>query len=167
MVIAGILMLIFGSFQNVWLPYLFKEKNLDISIRRVYKIIGLFAFISSFAGVGFYLLVYIMGNYFIDKIYLNSLGFLWILVIAVFFQIAGMFIAGFYQIFEKNHISVPINIGAAGFNIAMNYYLIAKYQLTGAAMATALISLILFLTHFTLVHYYKNRGNYGEYFTNH
>lgn len=167
MVITGILMLIFGSFQNVWLPYLFKEKNLDISIRRVYKIIALFAFISALAGMGFYPLVYIMGNYFIDKIYLNSLGFLWILVIAVFFQIAGMFIAGFYQIFEKNHISVTISIGAAGLNIAMNYYLIAKYQLLGAAIATSLISFMLFAMHFTLVHYYKNKGNYGEYFTNH
>lgn len=167
MVITGTLMLIFNSFQNVWLPYLFKEKNLDISIGRVYKIIILFAGISTLAGLGFYPLVYILGNYFIDRIYLDSLGFLWLLVIAVFFQIVGMFIAGFYQIFEKNHISVPINIGAGFLNIAMNYYLIAKYQLLGAAIATALISFMLFAIHFTLVHFYKNRRNFGEYFSTH
>ena len=164
-IITSIIMVVFNSFQNIWLPFLFKEKDLNISFKRIYKIIILFAAVSAVAGAIFYLLVYVLANNFIDKVYLSSLEFLWILVIAVFFQTAGMFIAGFYQIFEKNYISMPVNIGAAGINIALNYYLIAQYQLRGAAIATALISFMLFLIHFTLVHYYKNKGSYGEYFS--
>lgn len=165
MVIVGILMLVFSSFQNVWLPYLFKEKNLDISFKRVYKIIFIFLGVSVVIGTAMYVLVYIMANYFIEYSYIKSLDFLWVLVLATFFQIAGMSISGFYQIFEKNYISVPINILAGVLNIYMNYYFIEHYGLLGAAISTALISFMLFVLHFYLVHYYRKKGDYGEYFT--
>ena len=166
-VVVGILMIVFTSFQNVWLPYFFKEKNLDISFKRVYKIILIFLGASVVIGLGIYILVYILANYFIGYSYIKSLDFLWVLVVATFFQIAGMFIAGFYQIFEKNHISVPINILAGVLNIYMNYYFIEYYGLLGAAISTALISFMLFMLHFCLVHHYRKKGNYGEYFTKH
>jgi O-antigen/teichoic acid export membrane protein len=165
MVIIGILMLVFQSFQSVWLPYLFKEKNLDVSFQRVYKIIFIFLGVSVVIGVGIYGLVYILANYFIEYSYIKSLDFLWVLVLASFFQIAGMITAGFYQIYEKNHISVPINMLAGVLNIYMNYYFIEYYGLLGAAISTALISFILFVLHFYLVHYYRKKGDYGEYFT--
>ena len=165
MVMISILMMIFGTFQNVWLPYLFKEKNLDISFKRVYKIIFLFLGISAGMGIVLYFLVYILSNYFIKPSYIKSLDFLWILIIATFFQIAGGLIAGFYQIFEKNHISTPVNILAGGLNIYLNYYFIAKYGLTGAAISTLLISFLLFTIHFSLVHYYRAKGGYSEYFS--
>ena len=165
MVIVGILMLIFNSFMNVWFPFLFKEVNLDISFKRTYKIIIIFLGISLLAGLGFYILVYILSNYFIEYSYIKSLDFLWILVLASFFQIAGMFIASYYQIFEKNHLSVPINILAGVLNIYLNYYFIEKYGIKGAAISTLIISFLLFLIHFNLVHYYKKLGCYSEYFS--
>ncbi|MFM2484525.1 lipopolysaccharide biosynthesis protein [Celerinatantimonas yamalensis] len=165
MVIIGILMLVFQSFQNVWLPYFFKEKNLDLSFQRAYKIILIFFGVSVIMGISFYGLVYILANYFIDHSYIKSLGFLWLLVFASFFQIAGMTIAGFYQIFEKNHIVVPINILAGIINIFMNYYFIERYGILGSALSTVLISVMLFFVHFYLVNFYRKRGNYGEYFT--
>lgn len=165
MVIIGILMLVFSSFQNVWLPYLFKEKNLDVSFKRVYKIIFIFLGVSVVIGIGFYGLVYILTSYFIEYSYIKSLDFLWVLVLASFFQIAGMITAGFYQIYEKNHISIPINILAGVLNIYMNYYFIEHYGLLGAAISTALISFMLFALHFSLVHYYRKKGDYGEYYT--
>jgi len=165
MVIISILMIVFHSFQNVWLPYLFKEKNLDVSFQRVYKIILIFLGVSVSIGICFYGLVYILANYFIEHSYIKSLEFLWVLVLASFFQIAGMIIAGFYQIFEKNYISVPINVLAGVLNIYMNYYFIEHYGLLGAALSTALISFMLFVLHFSLVHYYRKKGDYGEYFT--
>lgn len=167
MAIIGILMLIFQSFQNVWLPYLFKEKNLDISFKRVYKIIWIFLGVSIVAGIGFYGLIYILANYFIEYSYIRSLEFIWILVLASFFQIAGMTVAGFYQIFEKNHISVPVNIMAGILNIWMNYYFIGLYGLIGAAISTAIISFLLFIIHFRMVHYYKIQGVYDEYSSKH
>jgi O-antigen/teichoic acid export membrane protein len=165
MVIVGILMLMHGSFQNVWLPYLFKEKNLDISFKRVYKIIGIFFIVAPVMGISFYALIYILTNHFIEYSYIKSLDFLWVLVLAYFFQIAGMIVAGFYQIFEKNYISVPINIGAGILNIWMNYYFIDMYGLMGAAISTALISFTLFLIHFSTVHFYRKKGGYSEYFS--
>ena len=165
MVIIGILMLIFTSFQNVWLPYLFKEKNLDISFHRVYRIIFIFLGVSIVVGIGLYALVYILSNYFIEHSYIKTLDFLWLLVLASFFQMAGMITAGFYQIYEKNHISVPINILAGALNIYMNFYFIGYFGLLGAAISTALISFILFVLHFYLVHYYRKKGDFGEYFT--
>jgi len=167
MVVIGILMLVFQSFQNVWLPYLFKEKNLDISFVRVYKIIFIFLGVSLAIGIGLYGLVYILASYYIEYSYIESLEFLWVLVLASFFQIAGMLMACFYQIFEKNHISVPINITAGFINIYINYYFIDHFGLLGAALSTAIISFMLFGLHFYLVHFYKKKGNYGEYFTKH
>lgn len=166
-VVIGILMLVFQSFQNVWLPYLFRERNLDISFVRVYKIIVIFFGISLTVGIGLYGLVYILTTYFIEYSYIESLNFLWVLVLASFFQMAGMLIASFYQIFEKNHISVPINIIAGFINISINYYFIEHLGLLGAAISTAIISIMLFGAHFYLVHFYKKKGNYGEYFTKH
>ncbi|CAG8998573.1 MAG: hypothetical protein CENE_00524 [Candidatus Celerinatantimonas neptuna] len=165
MVIISILMLVFQSFQNVWLPYFFKEKNLDLSFQRTYKITLIFFGVSVIMGIGFYGLVYILATYFINHLYIESLAFLWLLVFASFFQIAGMTMAGFYQIYEKNHIVVPINILAGGINIIMNFYFIKQYGILGAALSTALISVMLFIVHFYLVHFYRNKGNYGEYFT--
>lgn len=166
MVIVGILMLMHGSFQNVWLPYLFKEKNLDISFKRVYKIIGIFFIVAPVMGISFYALIYLLTNHFIEYSYIKTLDFLWVLVLASFFQIAGMIVAGFYQIFEKNYISVPINIGAGILNIWMNYYFIDMYGLMGAAISTAFISFILFIIHFSTVHSYRKKGDYSEYFSN-
>ena len=165
MVIVGILMLIFNSFQKVWLPYLFKEKNLDISYKRVYKIIVIFFGVSLLAGISFYVLVYYLTNYFIEHSYIKSLSFLWLLVLASFFQISGMSVAGFYQIFEKNYICVPVNLAASLLNIGLNYYFIQRYALMGAALSTAIISLILFSIHFALVHYYRKKGGYIEYYS--
>ena len=162
-IISGVLLMIFGSFQSIWLPYFFKEKNLDTSFRRVYKIIILYGCGSIVAGVGLYALVYLLANYFIDPIYLSSLKFLWLLLFAVSFQVFGMLIAGFYQIFEKNYVSVPINIGAGLLNIQLNYYFVENLQLLGAALSTVIVSVLLFVVHFSLVHFYKNRGSYGEY----
>ncbi|MFM2482355.1 lipopolysaccharide biosynthesis protein [Celerinatantimonas sp. YJH-8] len=164
-VIVNILMLIFYSFQSVWLPYFFKEKNLDISFKRAYKIIFIFFGISILLGGAFYALVYILATYFIQPIYIKSLSFLWLLVLASFFQIAGMMMTGFYQIYEKSYIAVPVNTLSGVLNIVMNYYFTNKYGILGAALSTAIISIILFVAHFGLVNFYKGRGNYGEYFT--
>jgi O-antigen/teichoic acid export membrane protein len=165
MVIVGTFSLVFHSFQNVWFPYLFKEKNLDVTIKRIYKFIGLFLILGIFLGVGFYFIVYILTEYFISKIYLMSLDFLWILVIAVYFQISGMLMAGLYQIFEKNHVAVPVNLIAGAVNILLNYYLISEMGLVGAALSTAIISFVLFIFHFFMVHYYKNKGLGDEYYS--
>ena len=165
MVMVGILMMIFGVFQNVWLPYFFKEKNLDRSFKRVYKIIFLFLSISIAMGIGLHFLVYILSNYFIEYSYIKSLDFLWILVVASFFQICSMIMGGFYQIFEISYIGVPINILAGALNIYLNYHFIVKYGLIGAAVSTLLISFLLFMIHFSLVHYYRIRGSHSEYFS--
>jgi len=165
MIIIGILMLVFSSFQSVWLPYLFKEKNLDVSFKRVYKIIFIFLGVSVAIGICLYGVVYILANYFIEYSYIKSLEFLWLLVLASFFQIAGMLASGFYQIYEKNYIATPINILVGVLNIYMNYYFIEHYGLLGAAISTAIISFMLFVLHFYLVHYYRKKGDYGEYFT--
>ena len=162
--VVNILMLIFYSFQSAWLPYFFKEKNLNVSFQRTYKIISIFFIISIISGILFYIIIYTLANHLIDHIYIKSLNFLWLLVLASFFQIAGMLMTGFYQIYEKNHIALPVNTFAGIINILMNYYLIKLYGVSGAAFSTALISIFLFVVHFGLVKFYSTKGNYGEYF---
>ncbi len=163
--VVNILMLIFYSFQSAWLPYFFKEKNLNLSLQRTYKIIFIFFILSIILGILFYIIIDILANNFIDHIYLKSLHFLWLLILASFFQIAGMMMTGFYQIYEKNHIAVPVNTFAGIINILMNYYLIKIFGVAGAALSTALTSISLFIVHFCLVKFYSTRGSYGEYFT--
>lgn len=164
-VIVNILILVFNSFQSVWLPYFFKEKDLDLSFKRTYKIMLIFLGVSVIMGIGLYGVIYILSTYLINPLYIESLNFLWLLVLASFFQIAGMVMTGFYQIYEKNYIAIPVNTLAGGMNILMNYYFINRYGILGAALSTALVSMMLFVAHFGLVQFYKTRGNYGEYFT--
>lgn len=166
MTMVAILMMVFYTFQNVWRPYLFKEKNLDISFSRVYKITAGAFILSIVIGGLLYAIVYILTGSFIEHSYIESLDFLWILVLASFFQMGSMLLGGFYQIFEINYISTPVNIAGGVLNIYLNYYFIDIYGLTGAAISTLIISVILYMTHFFVVHRYKKRGEFGEYYSN-
>ncbi|MGH1406886.1 MAG: lipopolysaccharide biosynthesis protein [Rhodomicrobiaceae bacterium] len=166
MVFISLNLMIFNSVQNAWLPYFFAEKNMMISLKRIYKFIVLFLFLTPVITISIYIVIHVIANNFIDHSYILSLDFLWILMLASFLQVAGMFIAGFYQIFEKNHLVVPINVAVAFGNIALNYILIPQYGLRGAAIATFLVSLLLFILHFSIVHYFiKTIGSSGEYHT--
>lgn len=163
LVVSGALMVLFTSFYTVWLPYHFKEKKLKTSLKRLHKIFFLYLGI----GAGFlffaYSSIFFFGRYFVDQIYLGSLDFLWLLIGAGVFQASVMLLGAFYQIFEKIHIASVVNVFACIGNVSLNFYFVKSFELFGAALATLIISLILFFTHYLICRFYIKKGNFGEY----
>lgn len=158
LVISSIVIVFFTSFQTVWLPYFYKEKVFKVSMQRQIKVIKIVSVIVCIMAVVLYAVVYGLTGYIIESSYSQSLDFLWILILSTGFQVAGMLIAGYYNIFEKNHITVGINILFSLLNVALNYYFVGLFGLIGAAVSTLIVSIGLFVTHFSVVQYYGRKN---------
>jgi len=91
--------------------------------------------------------------YVVDKSYLKATDvILWITL--------GFVARGFYQIFYnvilyegKTNIFMYITFGAGAINLLLNYYLIKIYGMIGAAQATFIVFVMMFITAF----YYANK----------
>lgn len=162
--VCNVLFVLFNSFQGAWWPVIFKEKNLKVSLARIHKNFLFFFGTAALFYISIHPAIIIFTKFGINKDYLNTLDFLWILVLSTFFQICSMLIGSIYEIFEKTYLSVIVNIIFSVINILLNSYLIKIYGLSGAAYATLLVSIGLFVINYSfvrlLINYVKPDGYY-------
>ncbi|MCK9424580.1 MAG: oligosaccharide flippase family protein [Ignavibacteriaceae bacterium] len=157
--LAGIIPMMFMTFQNIWLPHFFKEKNLQVNKEKTFgviiKIALFFFFISLLIILAFkFLLVFQI----IDMKYSKVLYLLPILLLTQIFSAITPLYSNYIVFFEKTFIALFIGVPLAVASIVLNLWLIPKYGLYGAAFSSFLINFgYLIAYYFIVTHLIKKK----------
>jgi O-antigen/teichoic acid export membrane protein len=150
--LAGIIPMMFMTFQNIWLPHFFKEKNLQVNKEKTFgviiKIAVFFFFISLLIILAFkFLLVFQI----IDMKYSKVLYLLPILLLTQIFSAITPLYSNYIVFFEKTFIALFIGVPLAVASIVLNLWLIPKYGLYGAAFSSFLINFSYLIAYYFIV----------------
>ena len=148
---ANIPMILFSPFQNIWLPYFYKEKDIKINLNRTIKIA------SGWIGMTIVMVpilssvIYIISGRFVDISYQKSIIVLCYLLLASGFQIASHLYINFYNLLEINQVLIIISVIMGTLNMTINYLLIPIFGLNGVALSTLIVSAISIVINFLVV----------------
>ncbi|MBT2160346.1 lipopolysaccharide biosynthesis protein [Zobellia barbeyronii] len=154
--IGMVIALLQNSFNQAWVPFFFgklKEDNYDEKVRIV-KISYAYFLLILFLVLVFYLLTPFIYKYFIGSAFTTgSAVVLWILLGYAFNGMYKM-VANYLFYLKKTKLIAYMTLGSAILNLILNYLLIQKNGILGAAQATTITFFVLFLGVFILS--YKN-----------
>ena len=149
--ISSIIPIIFASFQNIWLPFFFKEKNVYQNKEKTKKIIIklalFFLVLAVFIFVGVYF-TFILGI--IRDEYKSILTVLpLILITQICIAITPLF-SNYIVYFERTHIALYTGIPLVFVSIGVNLTLIPIYGIFGAAIASLIINLAYMIMYYVI-----------------
>ncbi|CAM4139245.1 lipopolysaccharide biosynthesis protein [Zobellia nedashkovskayae] len=154
--IGMVIALLQNSFNQAWVPFFFgklKEDNYAEKVRIV-KISYAYFLLILFLVLVFYILTPFIYKYFIGSAFTTgSAVVLWILLGYAFNGMYKM-VANYLFYLKKTKLIAYMTLGSAILNLILNYLLIHKNGILGAAQATTITFFVLFLGVFILS--YKN-----------
>lgn len=152
--LCSVMTTISSSLNNAWCPFYYDDvdNNRWIEINKKSKnYIELFSVLT----IGFILLSrevsYIIG----DNSYWSGINIIPILALAVYFTFMYQFPVNFEFFHKKTKIIALGTVFSGLLNILLNYLLIPKYGMYGAAIATLLSYIALFIAHSIIVYSMK------------
>jgi O-antigen/teichoic acid export membrane protein len=154
--LATIILIVFQSFNFVWLPLFLKEKDMA-TLKRKTKRYTIFMFLALF-GIGFiiFLVVWVALKFkIIPSTY--SGGILLVLPILIFSQIFAALIGlyvNFMTYFEKTYIQVFVGGVISFIGYFLFDYLTSAYLGVGAALALLILNILSFIFYYTRTQYY-------------
>lgn len=155
--LSSVLSTILGALNNSWCPFYYddvSEEKWDKLDRKCRNYIELFTVL----GMGFILLAREVSYLMADEGYHTGINIIPILAIAVYFTFMYQFPVNFEFYFKKTRIIAVGTIAAGGVNIILNFIMIPKWGMYGAALATALSYLGLFIVHWMIVTHMKEKA---------
>jgi O-antigen/teichoic acid export membrane protein len=155
---AAILTSVYTALNNSWTPFYFKylsENDMEGLKKRSNNYIMLYSLVT----VGFLLVFKEVYSVFADSRYWDGMRIIPVLAIGLFFMFIYSFAINYEFYLKKTKRMALITMSAAVLNIVLNYILIGKYQIIGAAYATAVSYLYEFLVHYIYVRKISN-GSY-------
>lgn len=152
--LVSVMSIILNSLNISWCPFYYDDidtKNWDELDIKCKNYIELFTILT----IGFLLLSrevsYVLG----DSSYWDGIKVIPILTMGVYFTFMYQFPVNFEFFYSKTKIIAMGTIGAAVVNIVLNAILIPIWKMYGAALATALAYLVLFVLHYYIVTHMK------------
>lgn len=148
--LSTVLSTVLGALNNSWCPFYYdyiSEEKWDVLKEKSKNYIELFTVL----GVGFLLLSREVSYIMADKRYWSGIDIIPILSIAIYFTFMYQFPVNFEFFHKKTKIIAVGTIGAGVLNIILNAFMIPIWGMYGAAIATALSYLALFLVHYCIV----------------
>ena len=153
-VLAGIIPMMFMTFQNIWLPHFFKEKNLQANKEKTFgvilKIAVFFSLLSILIIITFKLLLVFQ---IIDMRYGKVLYLLPILLVTQIASAITPLYSNYTILFEKTYISLLIGVPLSVVSIVVNLWLIPRYGLYGAAFSSFLVNFCYLISYYFIVAY--------------
>lgn len=148
--IAGIIMIMFSSFQTVFLPFFFKEKDIEKIFNKTKAIVLRMMIIFLVISV-FLIVVTKAALYFniIESKYNAVLLIMPILLLTQIFQAAVHLFSNYIVYFEVVYVGTIAVFFLSILNISLNLILIPRYNICGAAFSALII------TFCSLVFYYN------------
>lgn len=145
--LCGVLTIIYGAFNVAWVPFYYglkKQSNNKEIVAHSKRHLKIFSLIC----VGFILLSYDAYKLIAPVEYWEGMNSMPIFVISIYFGFLYLFPVNFEFFNAKTKLIPIITFVAAGINILIDFLLIPKYGIIGAAVGTMIAHVILFLFHF-------------------
>jgi len=150
--LAGIIPMMFMTFQNIWLPHFFKEKDLQRNKAKTFGVIIKIAAFFLLLAVGIIITFKLLLLFhIIDMKYDKVLSLLPILLMTQIFAAITPLYSNYIVFFEKTVIALFIGVPLAGASILLNLWLIPLYGLYGAAFSPFLINLSYLIAYYFIV----------------
>lgn len=149
---AHVMNIIYNSFNNTWVPFYYddiKEKRMDSIYRRTKNYITVFTLLS----MGFMLLAPDVIKLFAGEDYWLGISLVPIFVVANYMMFLYSFPVN-YEFYHKKTIHIASGTsGAAVINCVLNYLLIPVMGMAGAAYATLIAYVLLWIFHHMISKY--------------
>lgn len=158
--IANVIPLVFNTFQNIWLPIFFKERNLQENLRKTKKMI--FRLFFAFLGLSIMMLLGMKGALLfnlIDAKYNTVIFILPLVLLAVSVDSISHLLINYVTYFEQTYILPVLSVFLGASSITLNIFAIKYYGIYGAAVSLLTISSLGFLTYFILLKVNLSRIN--------
>lgn len=156
--LATIPLIVFQSFNFIWLPDFLDEKNLITLNRKTNKnskiIVLLLLFISLVVWIGTYILIE-FGVF--PAEYRVILAYLPILLLAQIFAAMILFYFNFFTYFEKTYVPMIISILSAIPSVFLYNYWGQAYGVLGIASILAILNLLVLTTYIGFAKYYLRK----------
>lgn len=149
--------ILLNAVNNTWMPFYFEyaaSGDIDVLRKRTKNCISVFSIIS----MGFILLSPEVIQIFASKDFWSGIDLIPVLVLAMYMIFLYNFPVN-YQIYHKKTVTVALGtVAAAACNIGLNLALIPRYGMYGAAVATLISYVLLFLFHEVIAKYCIVKG---------
>ncbi len=150
--IAGGITVLSASFQSIYVPIFFKEKNPVVNLQNVKEILRIATPGLALLGAGIIFISWGMIHFnIIDKGYREVIFLLPLLFMSSILQAVTHLYINFMTYFEITYIIVLVNIASNIVNVVLNALLIPRFGIYGAAVATVIATAIAFLAFFCYV----------------
>jgi len=140
---ATILMVIFASFQTVFLPFFFKEKDVEKNFSKTKNIIVKMVLI--FSGISLALFIafkVVLVLNIIPHKYEPILYILPVLLATQITQAVIQLLSNYIVYFEIVYVGTVFSIFLSILNIGLNLYFIPRFNIMGAAISSLMVALI-------------------------
>ena len=147
--IASAITVLTVSFQAVYAPIFFKQKDAAVNFENVKEILKVAIPVFILIGAGLILASWVMIHVNIfNKEYYAVISLLPFLLIAAIVQSATHLYINFMTYFETTYIILIVNIVSNIGNVILNIFLIPRFGIYGAAFATVVTTTLAFLLFF-------------------
>lgn len=155
---ASVIPMIFGSFQNAWLPLFLKEKDLKKNIAKTNKlIIRLFLiFLILSALILLFVKILLVMNIIQSK-YNETMFILPILLVSQVISALVPLYTNYLVYFEKTHIVSVTGLTVCCISLGLSLLIIPRYGVYGAALVSLLSNLSYFIIYYFIVKIYREK----------
>ena len=136
---------IISIFNQAWLFSAIKEmksKDKNEYTNKIYKMLYTISIIS---GLGLIMTTKIFMKYYVSKEFYEAWKYMNFLTIGVIFQSLATFLSTSYNVYKDNKGFLYSGVAGAILNIILNFILIPKFKIYGAAIATCLSYIMVFI----------------------
>lgn len=156
---AGIMFTIFGALNKSWMPFFFDDLKKG-DRQRVCGAAGNFLELYTVLSVGFLLLTREVYHVFAAREFWVGTDLVSIFVASYFLNFLCTFPVNYEYYHKKTKVVAVITISSSILNIGLNYVLIRKLGMSGAAIATMTSHCAQLLMHYVYVRYMLGKGDY-------
>ncbi len=153
--VAGIIGLMFSSFNNIWMPLFFKEKDIHVNDRNTGRAALVLTAVFLFVSTGLFIITWgLLYVHIIDKKYSDVLRLLPLLFLAQIIQSLAFLYNNYMAYFEKVFMVTIIGAAASILMLVLNYILVPMWNIYGAAVALVLVSFFTLASFYTLARFF-------------
>lgn len=144
--VAGVMFMFIGALMKVIRPKLYEVFRLEGKSKGRGRIaIGYHTFLALF-GIGLFIVLPYIFEYFIDSKFNSSLTLSRILIVGLFFWGSYSFFISKLLYYKKNQHNAIIAVISMVINLVLNYFMIKEYGIQGAAFATVITYVCMFVS---------------------
>lgn len=156
---GGVMFTIFSALNNSWCPFFFEDMRLGEGEKVRQKAVN-FLELFTVLSVGFILLVQEVYQFFMKAEYWEGTMLIPVFVSSYFLNFLCTFPVN-YEYYRKQTKAVAVvTITSSLVNVALNYILIKRLGMAGAAVATMLSHLLQLAMHYVYTRYFLGKGEY-------